>query len=121
MDALRLPVFLMVLLALAGCESPDPLAGSHEPLAVGSEVLVYRDTRYGVPGNDDPNKIRVTFPDYKRHAIGLELIPVGTKVRVVDDPEGDKFKRPVKVMMLEGEFSGELGTIPRENLKLVAK
>jgi hypothetical protein len=40
---------------------------------------------------------------------------------VVDDPEGDKFKRPVKVMMLEGEFSGELGTIPRENLKLVAK
>jgi hypothetical protein len=112
------------VLAICGCGARDPFAGSHEPLAVGSEALTFYDKTYGVPGGDDPDAVRVTVLSARRkNNFDLDEIPVGIRVRVIEDAEakGGKPDRPVKVLMLEGKYKGEPVLIARERLRPVVK
>ena len=115
--------FVLALLLL-GCSSHDPFAGSHEPLASGVEMLTFYDKTYGVPGTDDANVVRVdVLSAQKRGGFGIADMPVGTKVRVVEDAEakGGKPDRTVKALVLEGKLEGETVALPRERLRPIAK
>ena len=56
---------------------------------------------------------------------GVEFVPVGTKVRVVDDPEGaehpDHGGRNIHVRVLEGRHADRVGRIDRKNLRPAPK
>lgn len=115
---------IVFVLAVLGCGSRDPFAGSHEPLAAGVEVLTHYDKAYGVPGRDDQNKVEIALSSGQGIVgAGFDFVAVGTKARVVEDAEanGDKPKRPVRVLVLEGQYEGEVCTIARERLRPIAK
>lgn len=91
----------------AGCVGWDDPAGGR--LATGSEAITH-DAKSSVVLNDRPS-----FRDG-----GWVMVPVGTRVRVVDDPEErDSPNRIVRVMVLEGENRGRSGYLFRENLRAI--
>lgn len=114
----RVTLTVAVITLVLGCGENKPTG--LERLAVGSEALTFYDKTYGVPGNDDPNVVRVHgLSARRRNDIDVDEIPVGTKVRVVEDagPEEKKEEREVQVIVLEGE--GVL--IQRQRLRPVGK
>lgn len=116
---------LALILMMVGCSGkPDPLAPAREPLADDSEAVTEFDTRYGVPGNTDPSVVRIELRPGQRAStelsrFGFEDIPVGTRVKVIADPDSasKSFDREVEVRVLEGVLKGKIGTIPRQYLR----
>lgn len=92
-------------------------------LPPGSAAITFYDTTYGVPGGDDPGRVRVHMPAGSGVAgAGFADVPTGVVVRVVDDPgpDGDR-TRAVRVTIGGGEYAGIAATIARDRLRPVAR
>jgi len=107
-------VWLLVLLAVPGCESEPtkPVDPVSSRLSLGSKAILYADdadtvfTMLSPRGGAGQNEI--CFPT------------VGTSVVVVDDSnrdEGDG-RREVKVRIEDGAYGDRVGMVSRKNLRL---
>lgn len=107
-----------VLLALSCKEElkPEP---KFPRLETGVEVLAYHKNEEKVSIHGIPKERGVAG------AMDLNFIPVGTKLRVIEDAdrewESTGGRRTVRVMPLEGELEGVSGDMPREELRPIAK
>jgi hypothetical protein len=105
-----------VLLLLAGCGSEPGLSR----LKTGTEALTYHRTERHVPLRGLPEGRGVA-------GMTLDFLPLGTKVRVIEDTEkdpdleGHEGERDVAVVPLEGEYKGVAGKIARKDLRPIAR
>jgi hypothetical protein len=112
----------LVLTGLFGCES-NPTGVLQSPLPAGAEAMTFYDTSYGVPAEDDHLKqyrVRIELGgDCGPYGRDYDHVPLGTKVRVIEDTPGpdNDGKRMVKVTLLDGAYTGKTAEIRREKIR----
>lgn len=98
----------LVLVFVAGYGGRSGPDGS--VLATGSEALTFSEDTGTVPFFGVGDSLGET---------GVELIPAGTKVRVIEDGSQPSKLRNVRVTPLEGKYEGKSGNVSRERLRPV--
>jgi hypothetical protein len=101
------------VLFVVGCGRPDPASS---PLAVGARAIVYGE------GDEESVTANLGKFDAADPYAGFVSVRVGTAAVVIDDPGIDAREKPsgdryVKVKLSEGQYSGELVTLHRKNLR----
>jgi hypothetical protein len=113
---------MMIVCALlaSGCEMRDPMNASDRPLTPGADMMIVRgDDLYSRTRNDpDQVVVRLAAPETD---VPVADVPVGTKVRVIEDPDGktraQDEERSVKILILEGKLEGKVATVERSHLR----
>lgn len=111
----------VVMLLFSGCKKGEEKASEPQfpRLEAGDEALAYHKNESKVSIHGIPKERGVAG------AMDLNFIPVGTKLRVIEDAERDweatGGQRTVRVVPLEGELEGVSGHLRREELRPIAK
>jgi hypothetical protein len=114
---------MAAMLAMAGCAT-DPMTDLLPP---GADAVTYNDPDdSSLEGVDRSRTIDIVAIEVGKASslpgMTIEILDVGTKVRVADDPgPAAERRRPVKVRVLEGRNAEAVGTIPRDNLRPVPR